>query len=88
VSHDPARRLADALRRRGLLLPARVLLEAHRPLAPLAADVGAALGPLLAATLPSHADDARDLFDDADRDPLTTLLTALDEHDRRDAVAG
>jgi hypothetical protein len=89
VNDRPERRIANALRRRGLDLPARVLLDAHRPLAPLLADACAALGPVLGAALPPRAADAASrLLDDADEDPLNRLLTALDEHDDRDAVAG
>jgi hypothetical protein len=43
---DPARRLAVALDRHGLAAPARLLADAHRPLGPLLADLGAAIGPL------------------------------------------
>ena len=47
MTDEPARRLADELGRRGLAAPARLLVDAHRPLAPLLADAGAALGPLI-----------------------------------------
>lgn len=43
---DPARRVASELERRGLAAPARLLADAHRPLAPLIEDLGAAIGPL------------------------------------------
>ena len=46
MSDDPARRLAEELDRRGLAVPGRLLADAHRPLASLLADLGAALGPL------------------------------------------
>ena len=46
MSDDPARRLAEELDRRGLAVPGRLLADAHRPLSPLLADLGAALGPL------------------------------------------
>lgn len=46
MSGDPARRAAEALDRRGLAAPARLLADAHRPLGPLLADVGVAIGPL------------------------------------------
>ena len=42
-------RFAQTLIRHGLASPARLLLDAHRPLEPLIADLGAAVGPLLAA---------------------------------------
>ncbi|MCV0404043.1 MAG: hypothetical protein K5924_10110 [Chloroflexi bacterium] len=47
MTEDASRSIAEELRRRGLAAPARLLLDAHRPLAPLLADVGAALSPLL-----------------------------------------
>ena len=89
MSDGPERRIADALRRRGLDLPARLLLDAHRPLAPLLADAAVALGAVLPAALPPRAaGDVARILDDGDQDPLTRLLTALDERDDRDAVAG
>lgn len=47
MTEDASRTIADELRRRGLAAPARLLLDAHRPLAPLLSDIGAALSPLL-----------------------------------------
>jgi hypothetical protein len=44
-----ARRVAAAVRRRGLSTPARLLADAHRPVAPLLDDLGAAVAPLLGA---------------------------------------
>lgn len=44
---DPPGSLARALRRRGLSAPARLLLDAHRPLRPLLAELGAFLSPIL-----------------------------------------
>ena len=46
MSDDPARHLAEELDRRGLAVPGRLLADAHRPLSPLIADMGAAIGPL------------------------------------------
>jgi hypothetical protein len=43
---DPARQVAQELDRRGLSTPARLLADAHRPLGPLLADLGVAIGPL------------------------------------------
>ena len=57
VSGDPARRIAEELGRRGLAAPARLLLDAHLPIAPLLADAGAAIGPLLRAVGGSTVDD-------------------------------
>jgi hypothetical protein len=39
--------IAEALRRRGLAAPARLLLDAHRPLRPLLAETGVFLSPVL-----------------------------------------
>lgn len=44
---DPGEGIAAALRRRGLAAPARLLLDAHRPLRPLMADTLAFLSPAL-----------------------------------------
>jgi hypothetical protein len=49
MTSSSARRLAAAVRRRGLAAPARLLADAHRPVAPLLDDLGAAVGPLLRA---------------------------------------
>ena len=59
-----ARRLAEALERRGLAAPGRLLADAHRPLAPLLNDLGAAIGPLLSRAVGSRADDIRAILDD------------------------
>ena len=39
--------IAEALRRRGLAAPARLVLDAHRPLRPLLAETGVFLSPVL-----------------------------------------
>ena len=83
---DPARRIAIALAGRGLGVPARLLADAHRPLAPLLSDVGAALGPLLAAAIGPAADDARQLVDDPEG--LDRLVERLDEAMRTDVRTG
>jgi hypothetical protein len=83
---DPAGRIASALVRRGLAAPARLLVDAHRPLAPLLSDVGAALGPLMAAVAGPAADDVRQLVDDAEG--LDRLVESLDEAVRTDVGAG
>ena len=63
MSGGPARRVAEALERRGLALPGWLLADAHRPLAPLISDVGAALGPLIGVAVGHRADDVRGLVD-------------------------
>lgn len=83
---DPARRIASALAGRGLGAPARLLADAHRPLAPLLSDVGAALGPLLSAAIGPAGDDARELMDDPEG--LDRLVEAFDEAVRTDVRAG
>lgn len=47
MSDEVATRLAARLDRRGLGEPARVLIDAHRPLAPLLSNLGAAIAPFL-----------------------------------------
>ena len=47
MTATPEQRLAAELNRRGLAAPARLLVAAHLPLAPLFADAAAAVGPLL-----------------------------------------
>jgi hypothetical protein len=64
VRDGAARRLAEALDRRGLAAPGRLLADAHRPLAPLLTDLGAAIGPLLSRAVGSRADDLRAILDD------------------------
>lgn len=66
MSRGPARRLASALDRHGLAVPARLLVDAHRPLAPLLSDVSAALGPLARVGVGRLADDPRAVLDEPD----------------------
>jgi hypothetical protein len=86
VRDDPARRVAVELERRGLDAPARLLLEAHLPLAPLLSDVGAALGPLLRAVGGRPATAVGRLLDDGT--PLQRVLAELDELEERHAQPG
>jgi hypothetical protein len=81
VSDGPARRVAEALGRRGLALPGWLLADAHRPLAPLMSDVAAALGPLIGAAVGHRADDMRGLVDDPGG--IDDLVAELDRHARR-----
>jgi hypothetical protein len=76
VSDGPARRLAEALDRHGLGVPARLLADAHRPLTPLLSDLGAAIGPLAGAAIGRGANDPRELLDDPDG--LDRLVEQLD----------
>jgi len=66
VTPRPERRVAEELDRRGLAAPAALLVDAHRPLAPLVADLAAAIGPLARALLGHRADDMRMIAEDPD----------------------
>jgi len=77
VSADPARHLAAQLERRGLAAPARLLIDAHLPLAPLLSDLGAALGPLIRVAGSSSAFELVRLLDDDDG--MEGLVAALDD---------
>ncbi len=78
MTDGPARRLAEELDRRGLAVPARLLADAHRPLAPLLTDLGTAFGPIIGAALGRIADDPRALLDDP-----TGLDRLVEQLDRR-----
>jgi len=52
MTRDAADELAEELTRRGLAVPARILLESHRPMSPLLADGATFLRPLLGALEP------------------------------------
>jgi hypothetical protein len=80
VSAGAARRLAIALERRGLAVPGRLLVDAHRPLAPLLSDLSAAIGPLLSRAGRPGADIA-DLLDDPSG--LDGLVEELEPRPRR-----
>ena len=83
---DPARRVAEELERRGLGAPARLLIEAHLPLAPLLSDAGAALGPRLGAVGGRRAGLLRELLDDATA--MERLVAELDDLETRHADPG
>ena len=83
---DPARRVAEELERRGLGVPARLLIEAHLPLAPLLSDAGAALGPLLGAVGGRQAGLLRELLDDGTA--MERLVAELDDLETRHADPG
>jgi hypothetical protein len=86
MSRDPARLAADELDRRGLAAPARLLADAHRPLAPLLADVGAALGPLTQAVAGERAASMVRWLEDPGA--LDQLVDALDASGERRAGPG
>ncbi|MGH2357373.1 MAG: hypothetical protein ACRDGJ_05095 [Candidatus Limnocylindria bacterium] len=52
MTRDAAEELAEQLRRHGLATPARILLEAHRPMSPILADGATFLRPFLSALGP------------------------------------
>ncbi|MEO5986365.1 MAG: hypothetical protein ABIW50_04365 [Candidatus Limnocylindria bacterium] len=76
MSGDAARRIARALDRRGLTVPAGLLLDAHRPLAPLLSDLGVALAPILTAAAGPDPDTLRLLRDEA---AIERIIDALEE---------
>lgn len=80
---DPARRAAQELRRRGLEPVARLLLEAHLPLAPLVSDAAAALGPLMGAVGGRSARGLVALAEDGTA--MDRLVAELDDLEERDA---
>ena len=85
MTDDAARRLAAALERRGLATPGRLLVDAHRPLAPLLSDLSAALGPLLARAAGRRGADLAALLDDPRG--LDGLVEELEPRPRRGSRA-
>lgn len=86
MTDDAARRIAAELDRRGLGAPARLLADAHRPLSPLLADLGVALGGLLGAVGGRSTRPFRELIED--EAALDRLVDGLDEAGRRGAKPG
>ena len=86
MSGGPARRIASELGRRGLAAPARLLLDAHLPLAPLLSDAGAALGPLLRTVGGRAIDDVSRLLDE--EVGMQELIAELDDAGERHAESG
>jgi hypothetical protein len=78
----PERHLAALLARRGLTAPARLLVDAHLPLAPLLSDVGAAVAPLLRMA-GAGGDSLTRLLEDGRG--MERMAAALDELEERDA---
>lgn len=83
---DPARQVAEELERRGLAAPARLLADAHRPLAPLLADLGVAIGPLARAIGGARAAPLTRWLEDPGA--LDRLVVALDEQGEPRAEPG
>ena len=77
MTDDAAGRIAAELEGRGLGAVARLLADAHRPLAPLLSDVGVALGGLLGAVGGTSAAELRELVED--EGALARLVARLDE---------
>ena len=86
MTGDAARRIANELHRRGLSAPARLLVDAHLPLAPLLSDTAAALDPLLRLAGVRALTDAAALA--ADERGLERLIVELDAVEKRDAEPG
>ncbi|HEX7196053.1 MAG TPA: hypothetical protein VF364_04365 [Candidatus Limnocylindria bacterium] len=86
MSGEPARRIARELGRRGLAAPARLLLDAHLPLAPPLSDAGAAVEPLLRLAGGGILRDAARLLEDPTG--LERLITEIDEVEERHAQPG
>lgn len=61
---DSTEAFAGELERRGLAAPARLLLDAHRPLRPLLAHGATFLGPLLAPLLGSRVRSLQAILDE------------------------
>jgi hypothetical protein len=73
--------IADALRRRGLAAPARLLLDAHRPLRPLLAETGVFLSPILRPLLGRRYPAIQELLEhDTSYD---RLIESLDDAEHR-----
>lgn len=85
TTDGPARRVADELDRRGLTVPGRLFVDAHRLLAPFLADVGAAVGPLIGTAFGRAADDPRALLEDPRG--LDRLVEQLDRRAQGDPHA-
>ena len=73
--------IAEALRRRGLAAPARLLLDAHRPLRPLLAEAGVFLWPILGPLFGRRYQAVQDLLE---RDcTYDQLIDSLDDAEHR-----
>lgn len=79
------RRVANRIEAHPLATPVRLLVDAHRPLAPLLADVAAAMGPLIEAALGRSDSDLRTIAQDPAG--LDELVEELDRAAARGAGA-
>jgi hypothetical protein len=77
MREDAARALATELRRRGLAAPAALLLDAHRPMAPLIGTAATFLGPLLHSVVGRRGRELVALLEG--EDGLDQLAAALDD---------
>ncbi len=85
LTPDPADALADDFERRGIGLPAAILLDAHRPLLPLIRQGAIFLSPLLNALLGRRRTGAlqQTLDDPAAYDRFAARLAEDRRHDPR-----
>jgi hypothetical protein len=81
MTADGSAELAAEIRRRGLAAPARLLIEAHRPLGPLLGDLATFLSPILRPVLGSRSARLQAaLQDEAAVNRLLEQLAGGDHH--------
>lgn len=80
TSPQAAQRLAARIERHRLTAPVRLLVDAHRPLAPLIADMGTAIGPWLGMAAGGPGEELRALAEEPDG--LDRLVEALERPPR------
>jgi hypothetical protein len=81
MDQDRAGEIAQGLERRGLAAPARLLLEAHRPLRPLLAETAAFLSPVLRPLFGQRYAGVTGLLED--EGSYDELIDALDDAEHR-----
>ena len=86
MTHRAATRLARLFHRHRLGVPAAILVDAHRPLAPLIADLSVAYGPLAGLVGGRPVTDVRAVLEDPDG--LDRLAQELDATPSRGPRAG
>jgi hypothetical protein len=80
MTGDGSAELAAEIRRRGLAAPARLLIEAHRPLQPLLGDLATFLSPMFGPLLGNRSSQLRTALDDETTiDRLLEQLAAGDD---------